>query len=1412
MTHDSTDSNLLFGVLALQADLLDANRFAEACSAWAGRKDTCLADLLVERGWITTQDKLAVERLVQLKLQKHAGNLQASLAAVAGPDVQRVLADLDDADIQHSLAGLPQRGSHLLVETVAYEPRGRDRYTLTRLQARGGMGEVWLAHDTDLGRDVALKELRVERTDEPEVWARFVEEAKITGRLEHPGIVPVYELVRPGDRGRPFYTMRFVRGRTFTDVIKSYHQKRVAGSAGPFDQRELLNAFVGVCNAVAYAHARGVLHRDLKGQNVVLGDFGEVMVLDWGLAKVVQDRPAEATRCGIVSDHATTGVPKPVMRQDSLSHAQTLQGQVLGTPGYMAPEQADGRLEQITERTDVYGLGAILYEVLTGQPPFTGTETHEVLKRVINERPLRPREVVTTVPRPLEAICLQALAKDPKERYASARALADEVRHWLADEPVTAYRDSVPARVGRWSRRHKPLVAASVTLLLAAVAALAVTTAVVHRQQQQTKEQRDLALAERDRADREQQEAERQKQRALAERDRADQNFALIQKALEETTTKIVDNRRLKEADFHDLRKELLAASVPFYQKLTAQKGGDPKLEAARGQTYLRLAKVRGEMGRIDEALADLQKAEQIFRQLLADDTAVPEYRQGLAESRKATASWMIDRGKMKEAEQACREAIPLWGKLAADAPKVAEHRLGLARCHELLGSIVGNLGRQAEAEAEYRAALKIQTQLVQDFKKSPEYRAGLASIHHNLGVHFYHAANSQSAEEEYRSALRIRQELVDEFPAEFEYRQRQAQEHSSLATQLSRVGKVPAALAEFEKALAIQEKLVTEFPALPSCRQDLAQTCNNMSLRVTDPSRQEALAERSLVLKEKLVADFPKIPGFRDDLARGYMNRAHRLMDLGRWQEAEAELRKTRAIQEKLVAEFHDVVQYAVYQGIGFAATGDFYFRQGQLANALPWHDKAAAALETAIARNWSQSIARYSLYDAHLKRAASLHALKRYPDSLKAVDVLINGSEVPADVLGRGAALCSVVTAAPESAQFAEEYAARGVKLWTKLKEQGKLKDSRPLADAYHNLGTALSRKQKLDEAIAAYHKAIILQKDFALAYFNLGDLLQMKGQLDDAIANYKEAIRVKQNYPEAYNHLGLALHNLEQHEKAIAAYRKAIELKPDYADAHYNLGNALKATKALDEAITAFRKAIELKKDYAEAHCNLGHALREKGQLAEAVEALRRGDELGSKRPGWHYPSKVWLRTAERMAELDPKLPAILAGEVQPANDADRLILADLCRQPFKRFYVASARFSQELFTGRPELTENPASNLRYNAACAAALAGCGQGHDAGKLDDKERARWRAQARDWLSADLAAWTKLAGEAKEHARIRQTLQHWQTDTDLASLRDQKELAKLPSSEQEECKKLWTQVSALLRRVQEKPNLKAEQ
>ncbi len=415
------DRDLLFGLLALRARLIDADQLIEVCKLWMTRRDTPLSDLLIKHGWVQPSDRARVDELVERELRESGSESRSGPSVVvdgscATDEAAQLTIGLPE--IPDSLADLTQAFGHEPDANAGAHPKPQ-HYTLIRLHATGGIGRVWLARDNYLGREVAFKELRPEQAGNGVLQTRFLKETWITGQLEHPGIVPVYELGCRPENQQPFYTMRFIRGRNLSEAARAFHAKRNAGRFDPLEWSILLNAFVMVCNTVAYAHSRGVLHRDLKGQNVVLGDFGEVVVLDWGLAKVIGQADREILEPSIALDSG-----------ESADSALTLPGEVIGTPCYMAPEQAAGHLSQIDCRTDVYGLGAVLYEILTGQSPFRDSNTREVLRKVREEEPPPPRLVWADVPPDLAEMCLRALAKRPADRFASPSELAREVQQW----------------------------------------------------------------------------------------------------------------------------------------------------------------------------------------------------------------------------------------------------------------------------------------------------------------------------------------------------------------------------------------------------------------------------------------------------------------------------------------------------------------------------------------------------------------------------------------------------------------------------------------------------------------------------------------------------------------------------------------------------------------------------------------------------------------------------------------------------------------------------------------------------------------------------------------------------------------------------------------------------------------------
>ncbi len=338
-------------------------------------------------------------------------------------------------------------------------------FQVVRPLDQGGLGEVLVAIDTDLGREVALKRIKPGLADDPEHRARFRLESQLTGQLEHPGIVPVYGRGQADD-GQPYYTMRLVKGKTLGEAIRGLDA--LSGDDRRRELRGLVRALIDVCEAVNYAHNRGVVHRDLKPANVVLGEFGETVVLDWGIAK---------------AGGAAAAATDPLMPTEATHVEATLPGEARGTPAYMAPEQAEARPGAVGPSADVYALGANLFAVLTGRPPFQGSMA-DVLPAVIAGAVPRPGSLRAEVPPALEAICLKAMALRPADRYPDARALADDLELWLVGEPVLAYREPWLVRLRRWAgRRPQRVTAAAMGVLLLLVGLVAAALWVANERQ-----------------------------------------------------------------------------------------------------------------------------------------------------------------------------------------------------------------------------------------------------------------------------------------------------------------------------------------------------------------------------------------------------------------------------------------------------------------------------------------------------------------------------------------------------------------------------------------------------------------------------------------------------------------------------------------------------------------------------------------------------------------------------------------------------------------------------------------------------------------------------------------------------------------------------------------------------------------
>jgi tetratricopeptide (TPR) repeat protein len=1226
-------------------------------------------------------------------------------------------------------------------------------YKLLEQIGEGGMGTVWMAEQTEpIQRRVAVKVVK-EGMGSRHVLARFEAERQALAMMDHPNIAKVFDAGR-APSGPPYFVMELVKGQPIT---KYCDDKRL-------EVRERLELFGDICRAVQHAHQKGIIHRDLKPSNVLVAPYDSkpvVKVIDFGVAKATGQRLTDRT--------LFTGF-----------------GALVGTPEYMSPEQAEVNNQDIDTRSDIYSLGVLLYELLTGstpltrkrlkeapilevlrvireeEPPLPSTrlaESKDTLPSISAQRQTEPAKLTKLVRGELDWIVMKALEKDRNRRYETANGLALDVQRYLADEPVLACPPSAWYRLRKLARRNRGRLAAAAVLGVAVVvAAGSIGWTALDRAARQARAANQLELA-LDRAELFQGQGKRPEALAALEQAHLLASEAAALPAQHERLATLEERLAAAECDqgfitrFEDIRLRV-ESQVNVQESRFTNERAFPEVRDALEHYGIKIG-ARAPA----EAAAIIQGRPEPVRAILV--AALDRCLRLAPQGDKQARQWLLATLDAADSD-AWRVRVR---RAALDGDRKALE--ALARDADVASQPPSFLLFLAESLAWGGPVESLQLELLQRAQRA--HPADLWA-NHDLGQRLTASGRPAEAVRYFTAAIALRPgnvgTCVNRGKAFFE------------------AGEVDAAIADFSQAVALA-------PSYFMAHYNLGNAL-----------RAKGKVEEAIACYQKAISLNPKFTSAHKNLDDAMLSLGNSLYDQGKMDEAIAWYQKLLAMSPK-----HAIAHY----NLGNAMRG-----KGQLDDAIAWYTRAIA-----LDPNYAQ--AHNNLASALYQQGKLDEAVAEYRKAT-AIDPKLTQAHTGLNDLGLALLeqrkLDSAIGCFRQAIALNPRFAQAHVHLGMTLKEKGKLDEAIAcyhkaiaiapnLAEAHYNLGNALYLKGRRKEAIAACREAIRLKVRFPeIAHFVLGNALRDNGQLDEAITELREAIRLKKDFAEAHTNLGAALQTKGQLDEAIAELREAIRLKKDDACAHNNLGAALQQKGRLDEAIAELREAIRLKEDDAEAHCNLGTALAHKGELRQALQEYRRSHELGSRSANWRYPSAQWVRRCERLVELDEKLPGILEGKTTAASPGERIELAEICT--LKHLNRAAVRFYEEAFSAAPKLANDLGALHRYSAACAAALAGCGQGRDTDKLDDQERARLRRQALEWLQAELQEWGRLLdkGPDKGPPVIIQQLRHWLDNTDFAGVRGRKALAKLPEPERGPWQQLWDDVAKTLARAQARPTL----
>ena len=972
MQTPSTERNLLVGVFALQLEFISSGQFVGAISNWVRDKNRSLESVLIEQGSLDPRDADMLNEMVSKHVSQSNGDARAITLPETVSRIEDDLTSIGDADLDMFLHMLKQRSEdeHPVAPTQDI-PGDGSRFQIMEKMAEGGLGVISRARDMQLNRDVALKEIQPKHADSTQSRLRFTLEAEVTGGLEHPGIVPVYSL-GVDHHGRPFYAMRLIRGESLQTVIRKIHDHPAAikwMGTNVSTLRRLLARLVYVCNTLAYAHSRGVMHRDIKPSNIMMGKFGETLIVDWGLAKAVNDgtqvaasRLADQIHDPVADTQSSVSGMKtrePMLEPlGSGSSIETIDGDRLGTPSYMSPEQAGRISEDIGPAADVYSLGATLYELLCGRPPHRRGEGKP-------GQPYLPvRRVNRTIPQGLAAICEKAMAMQPEHRYKDPAEMGADIECWMADDDIMAWDEPVWEKTRRWVRNHQSWFASLLAAALVASVALGVIAALTNGNNQRLK----LAAAREKKAS----------EKARANEIVARQQSEIALDALNSIVFEVQGRLKTVPAA-QSARRELLKTALGGLEKLASQFVDEGNVSRNESRALVELSGILLTVGddeslgtsvqdALDVAVRAVSSAEDRFQSQLNDEQA----RSDLFGALNQLCQVHERLGNSTELSLASRRMEELVGGIEVNAKASPKLLSMLAASHSRMAQLHRRLGSTKDAVKSCDQAIEILTRLIEENSRVDneanvsEWQRQLASDYDVRGIALDQLAQRRKAMSDINEAISITSRLVEKSPDNVIDVRARSVYLSNLATVHLNDNNPEKAMPILEESLKIRESLLVDDPLNEQLVRDVSIVNDVVAKTLVKLDRPgEALDhyERSVDLAERLAASDPDNASAQFELAKEYTNLATVHFTAGDFEKSLELHMQARSIDEAMSKKDPSNLQVQKDLGICYLNIGMTHFKLGQLRASSEAYEQSLTANRQVLTLDPDNSYARHYL-----------------------------------------------------------------------------------------------------------------------------------------------------------------------------------------------------------------------------------------------------------------------------------------------------------------------------------------------------------------------------------------------------------------------------------------------------------------